>query len=88
LIEVLSPSTEAFDRGAKFAHYRRLPSLQEYWLVSQDRARIEQYQRRGDRWELTEIDGLEAYVSTSIASGSIPMARIYNRVELPERPSR
>lgn len=88
LIEVLSPSTEAFDRGAKFAHYRRLPSLREYWLVSQDRARIERYQRQGDLWQLTELDGLEAAVSTSITPGAIPMDRIYNRVELPERPAR
>ena len=37
MIEVLSPSTEAYDRGDKFAHYRQLQSLQEYILVSQDK---------------------------------------------------
>jgi Uma2 family endonuclease len=45
LIEVLSPSTEAYDRGGKFAHYRKILTLQEYLLVSQDQPSIERYQR-------------------------------------------
>lgn len=55
LVEVLSESTEAYDRGAKAAHYRRIPSLKEYVLVAQDEPRIEVY-RRNDRggWELYE----------------------------------
>jgi Uma2 family endonuclease len=55
LIEVLSDSTEAYDRGAKAAHYRRIPSLREYVLVSQGEPRIE-VQRRAEsgRWELLE----------------------------------
>jgi Uma2 family endonuclease len=55
LVEVLSESTEAYDRGAKAAHYRRIPSLKEYVLVAQDEPRIEVY-RRNDRggWELHE----------------------------------
>jgi Uma2 family endonuclease len=55
VVEVLSDSTEAYDRGQKFAHYRRLPSLQEYVLVSQHEARIEVYRRNeAGRWELYE----------------------------------
>ena len=46
LVEVLSPSTEAYDRGEKFAHYRQLVSLQEYVLVSQDQVRVEHYRRQ------------------------------------------
>ena len=55
LVEVLSDSTEAYDRGEKFAHYRRLPSLREYVLVSQHAPRIEIWRRneRG-RWELAQ----------------------------------
>ena len=55
LVEVLSESTEAYDRGAKAAHYRRIPSLKEYVLVAQDEKRIEVY-RRNERggWELFE----------------------------------
>jgi len=57
LVEVLSPSTEAYDRGAKFAHYRHLPSLQAYVLVAQDAPRIEVYQRVADGgWLLKEAE--------------------------------
>ncbi len=56
IVEVLSPSTEAADRGRKFASYRRLASLQEYVLVAQDRACVERYTRQGDEWLLTELE--------------------------------
>lgn len=54
LVEVLSDSTEADDRGEKFAHYRRLASLREYVLVARKTQRIEVYRRDADRWLLTE----------------------------------
>lgn len=54
LIEVLSPSTEAYDRGRKFAAYRLLPGLQEYLLVSTDQPLIEIYTRTGDAWLMRE----------------------------------
>ncbi|HYN01311.1 MAG TPA: Uma2 family endonuclease [Vicinamibacteria bacterium] len=55
LVEVLSDSTEAYDRGAKAAHYRRIPSLREYVLVAQAEPRIEVQRRsEGGRWELLE----------------------------------
>ncbi len=55
LVEVVSPSTEAHDRGAKWAHYRRIASLREYILVAQDEPRIELYRRNeAGRWELHE----------------------------------
>ncbi len=55
LVEVLSEATEAYDRGAKAAHYRRIPSLQEYVLVAQDEPRIEVYRRTDDGgWVLHE----------------------------------
>jgi Uma2 family endonuclease len=50
LVEVLSPSTEMDDRGNKWAHYRRIPSLECYVLVSQDERSIETYRREGKRW--------------------------------------
>jgi Uma2 family endonuclease len=54
LVEVLSPSTEAFDRGEKFDHYRQIPSLQDYVLVGSEVARVEVYHRLGDgSWRLT-----------------------------------
>jgi Uma2 family endonuclease len=54
IVEILSDSTEADDRGEKFAHYRRLPSLRDYVLVAQKTQRIEVYRREGERWILTE----------------------------------
>jgi len=48
VFEVLLPSTEGYDRGEKWAHYRRLDSLQEYVLVSQDKACVEKYERQND----------------------------------------
>jgi Uma2 family endonuclease len=62
LIEVLSSSTEAYDRGGKFAHYRKISTLREYLLVSQDQPSIERYVRQGDVWILTEAVGLEVSV--------------------------
>jgi Uma2 family endonuclease len=88
IIEVLSPSTEAYDRGAKFAHYQSLPSLREYVLVAQDRARVERYVRRQQTWELFNYEGLGAALSLGCAGGDITLARIYNRVTLPENPGR
>ena len=55
IIEVLSPSNEAYDRGEKFAHYRRLNSLSDYVLISQDKMRVEHFTREGERWVLSEI---------------------------------
>src|SRR5262249_28209470 len=59
LVEVLSDSTEKYDRGAKFGHYRQIPSLQEYVLVAQDRPLVERYVRQADNsWLLTVFEGL------------------------------
>jgi len=55
IVEVLSPSNEAYDRGEKFAHYRRLNSLSDYVLISQDKMRVEHFTREGERWVLSEI---------------------------------
>lgn len=88
LVEVLSPSTEGYDRGAKFGHFRRLHTLKEYVLVSPDRARVERYVRNGEIWELTELDGLGSALRLDSVPGEIPLSRIYDRVSLPEQPVR
>jgi Uma2 family endonuclease len=68
LIEVLSQSTEAYDRGRKFAHYRNLDSLSDYLLIAQDKPHIEHYTRQPDnQWLLSE---------TTDADGVIPIASI------------
>jgi Uma2 family endonuclease len=67
IAEVLSPETEAYDRGAKFAHYRRLESLREYVLISSDSLNVEIF-RLNDRhkWELTPYAAGETVQLTSI----------------------
>ncbi|MSP61757.1 MAG: Uma2 family endonuclease [Myxococcales bacterium] len=82
IVEVLSPSTEAHDRGAKFAHYRNLASLQAYLLVAQSERRVEHFRRieRGE-WVLTEyLD--DAVVSLSTLGVQLPLAEIYRDAEL------
>ncbi|MCX6603978.1 MAG: Uma2 family endonuclease [Acidobacteria bacterium] len=83
LIEVFSRSTEAYDRGQKFAHYRRIASLQEYVLVAQDEVRVECF-RRGEKgtWVLTECTEASAALSLESLSISIPVSAIYDGVKL------
>jgi len=62
LVEVLSDSTEAYDRGKKFEHYRKIPGLREYLLVNQKEPRIEQFIRQAnEEWVLKEAVGLKKY---------------------------
>jgi Uma2 family endonuclease len=84
IVEVLSPSTEAYDRGEKFAHYRRLESLQEYVLVSQDRVRIEYYVRQGTQWVFSEASTLDETVRLGSIGCDLILRDIYEKVEFPE----
>lgn len=88
IAEVLSPGTESYDRGVKLGHYRQLPSLQEYLLVSQDRPLVEQYVRQGERWVLTTCAGLESRLALASVPAIIPLAETYDRVELPTETGR
>ncbi|ANE54089.1 Uma2 family endonuclease [Methylomonas sp. DH-1] len=80
LIEVLSPSTEAYDRGGKFAHYRKIPSLREYLLVMQDQPGIERYLRQGEVWILSEALGLEASVALESIDCRLSLREVYDKV--------
>ncbi len=57
VVEVLSDSTAAYDRGTKFAAYRKLADLQEYLLVDTEQRRLELYRREADHWILLESEG-------------------------------
>lgn len=80
IVEVLSDSTEAYDRGEKFAHYRKLDSLREYILVSQNAMRVEQFVRHGEHWVLTEVIGPEGVLRVESLGCEIPLKDIYERV--------
>ncbi len=81
IVEVLSKSTEAHDRGFKFARYRTLPSLNDYVLVAQDEPRMERYQRQNyDQWLLTEYLSLDAVIDFGGIGGiAIPLSEIYDK---------
>jgi Uma2 family endonuclease len=88
VVEVLSDSTEAYDRGKKFEHYRQVPSLQEYLLISQREPRIEQFIRKPDRWELREAAGLNAHLDLPSLSIALDLAEIFANVEFVPTPIR
>lgn len=81
LIEVLSESTEASDRGKKFEHYRKLETLQGVVLVTQDEAHAERFTRQPDgQWLLGEASGLEAALHLASIDVTLPLADIYDKV--------
>ena len=81
IVEVLSPSTEAYDRGFKSAQYRTVESLQEYALVSQAEPRVEVFRRQpGGHWLLSEAIGLEAVCHFESLDCAIPLSEIYAKV--------
>lgn len=85
LIEVLSPSTEAYDRGAKFLHYRTIPSLQAYVLVAQDLALVECFVKNeaGD-WILHAALGREQEMLVAPLGVTISLSSVYENVEVPD----
>ena len=85
LVEVLSDSTEAYDRGKKFEHYRRIASLREYVLISQKTPTIERFLRNpDDTWTLTAVIGLEASIHLPSIEVTLSLAEIYDRVKFDE----
>lgn len=84
LVEVLSDSTEAYDRGDKFALYRQIPSLREYLLVSQSRVLVELFSRGDDgRWVLADYRSLNDRVPLPSLDCTLDLAEIYDKVALP-----
>jgi Uma2 family endonuclease len=83
IVEVLSPTSEAYDRGKKFEHYRSIESLAEYLLVAQDEPRIEQYLRQSDgRWLFTAVAGLNATMALPSIQCELSLAEVYDKVAL------
>ncbi|MBI5591552.1 MAG: Uma2 family endonuclease [Deltaproteobacteria bacterium] len=85
IIEVLSESTEAYDRGGKFAHYRRLSSLEEFMLIAQDGFCVEQYSRKGKQWILGEIRGIDENIQLNSIGCTLSLRDIYHKVELSDK---
>ena len=85
ILEVLSPSTEAFDRGDKFRRYRAwLPTLTDYVLVEQDRPLIDHYHRQDDgTWALRTREGLEDSLHLATIGCTVPLSEVYERLVFP-----
>lgn len=78
IMEILSESTEAFDRGKKFAYYRTISTLQEYLLVSQDEYHVEQYIRREyGKWEYCSYKGADQILKIKSINCELPLSEIY-----------
>ncbi len=89
VIEVLSDSTEKYDRGMKFLHYRQVASVKEYVLVAQNQPLVERYVRQpGGTWELTEFSDPSGEFSLATIPASIPLSAVYAGVTFPDSPGR
>jgi Uma2 family endonuclease len=81
LVEVLSDSTEAYDRGKKFEHYRTIPSLQHYVLITQDRHSIDCFTRsNGESWNLTSCKGLSGKITLEAIECELLGSEVYDKV--------
>ncbi len=87
LVEVLSPSTEAFDRGDKFTYYKSIESFTEYLLIATSRPHVTQFVKAGENeWIQREAEGLEGRLKLETFGVEILLSEIYLDVEFPEPP--
>ncbi len=84
LVEALSPSTEAYDRGRKFENYKTMDSVREYLLLATDRVHGDLYTRQADgRWLLTSVSRMEESLTLESVDAHLLMADVYEKVDLP-----
>jgi len=89
IVKVLSPTTEAWDRGGKSEQYRQRASLQEYLLVAQDRLHVERYSRQASgEWLLTEVNGREAVLPLPSIGCELALSEVYHNLPFSDAPGR
>lgn len=81
IVEVLSPSTENYDRNEKFEHYRTIETLTDYLLVEQDEAKVVLYTRRTDFWEMRVIAGRDGSVFLPSVDVTLALADVYALID-------
>ena len=86
VVEVLSPSTAAYDKGEKFESYKQIVSLQEYILVSQDKVKVESHFRLGMQWNTIECQDLADVLPLTSIHCELPLSQIYRRVQWMDTP--
>ena len=86
VIEVLSESSEAYDNGAKFRYYKKLPSLKEYFLIDQHRSLAVLYRRNGtgDIFSRIDFEGMDSLIELESVALKLPLSAFYRGVELEE----
>ena len=77
IIEVLSPSTQKYDRTDKFEMYRSISSLYEYLLIRQDRPFVQRYTKQSNGWLFSDFDGFEDSIFLESINIDFPMTKIY-----------
>ncbi len=82
IVEILSPSTETYDKGEKFEHYQQIASLKDYILISQDKVHVEHYCRQGSAWLQTEFAELEDVLSLRSIACELRLQDVYRRVKV------
>jgi Uma2 family endonuclease len=88
IVEVLSESTEAYDRGDKFTHYKSIPSLREYLLMAQHRPHITQYvKQEGGSWSYQEVNQLTENINLPSVDCVLQLNEVYQGVRFAEHPS-
>ena len=85
IIEILSPTTRSYDRGRKFAHYRRLASLREYVLVAQDQALVQIHRRHDEEWTSTELSRRHEILHLESVGCRIALDDIYEGLVVPQK---
>ncbi len=85
LIEILSESTESYDRGDKFSHYKSIPEFCEYLLIAQHRPHVTQFikQSNGD-WLQREFNALSDVVKINSLDCELPLIEIYQGIDFPK----
>lgn len=85
IVEVLSPSTERFDRGKKFARYQRIDSFTDYVLIAQDEPRVEHFARqKNGTWVLTVATGLKGKINIASIACALKLSEVYDRIKFEE----
>lgn len=82
IVEILSPSTETYDKGEKFEHYQQITSLKDYILISQDKVYVEHYRRQENEWLQTEFSELEDVLLLCSVGCELRLPDVYRRVEV------
>ena len=86
IIEILSDSTEAYDRGDKFSHYQLISAFSEYILISQYLCKVEKFSRQKDEtWIYSKYDKLEDRIAIKSINCELPLSEIYRKVNFSER---